>query len=132
MTLKDIITSVTPYKKIVYIIVACFVGLILLLYTLQGIDSCRFNSDLNKKKEAVNSIQLEANKLEANVNLDKVVANQMIANIKQSTDELLNAVNATDKQREETNQAIANMRKAKQNNQNVNASELEEILENIN
>jgi len=105
-------------------------GFVLWLVAYQ--DACSFRSDIQKRKEAVNSSLNQAKDLETNVNADKSAANQITANVKRDTEDYLSAVNATDSQRAIVNAAVNRMEAAKNADRNVNAEELEKILENLN
>lgn len=124
--------SLVPYKRFILIGLACLAGLLILLYILQGVDSCSFNRSQEKKKEAVNNALQQAANVETDIIVDKTIANQIAANVKQATDEYLDAKNATDEQRQKVDEAIKRWEASKNSNRgNVSAQELERILEEI-
>lgn len=131
MTFEAIVSFAKKYRN--YLIAGALL-LVLIgvsLWIWQATSNWWFNRDLEKKKANVNAALLEVNQLQSNADASKVIANRIIENVNIATQELANATNATDAQRERTNQAIANMQKAANQNRNVNAAELEKILEGI-
>ncbi len=124
-------TQILVHKRLIGIALACIVGLLLLLYLFAGIDSCNFNRGQNTRKEAVNAALEEIKVIESNINAEKLKANQLIEQIKVDTKEHQVAVNASDAQKANTDAAIKRMEEARNANRNVNAADLERILNEL-
>ncbi len=123
--------QILVHRRLIAIVAACLVGLLLLLYLFAGIDSCNFNRGQNTRKEAVNSAIEKIKSIETNINSERALANQLVEQIKVDTKEHQVAVNATDAQRANTNAAIRRMNEERNANRNVNAAELEKLLEDF-
>ena len=104
-------------------------GLVLFLYQC-GSDYV-FKRDIDKRREAVNAALGEANQVAANIAAEKDAANRIAQNVNVATQEYLEASNLTDATRANVNAALERMHKAANNNANVNANELHELLKGL-
>jgi TolA-binding protein len=59
--------TIWAYKKPLGAVLGCIGAILLLLYVLQGIDSCRTQSDLNKKQKNINALTDQLHGLNANI-----------------------------------------------------------------
>lgn len=111
-------------------------GLVILGAVLFGLDRCDSwwsNRNVNKQKANINAILSNINAIETGViaaTKEELAAEKMAANIE--TKALLNAVNATEETRIDTNAALANLQKAKNANATgITVKELEEKLRRL-
>lgn len=124
-------TWIKPYWKIIAIVVGSIVFIGLMLYLWQSFDNWSFSRSQQKKKENINAALTEIKTLNENVNAEKAREQEIIANIRRDAKDYLDAINASDAAQERVNAATNRMQTAANSNRNVNASELEEILNNF-
>jgi len=117
------------------VLLYCLAGLLLLAAVLFGMDRCsswNFASKQDKLKANVNTIiaNIEArNAVIANLKEQQAVEAERV---KQATAEYLDAINATDATRQETDRALSNLANAANANRgNVSVKELEEKLRGL-
>lgn len=118
--------------KVVLSIVGLLVLLGLVLYVAFYVDSCRFKSGIEKKQENVNAkLSNIANREQTIANLDIQQAVEK-EQLREATEELLDAKGATDEARVETNRALANLQNAKTTKAtNTSVADLEEKLKGL-
>lgn len=124
-----------PYTKKAWAGIVCAGLLVLLGLVLFGIDRCsswRFERDIDKRKANVNAALsniADREKTIANLNEQQAAEKEVV---RRETEDLQNAVNATDQQKAETNKALANLANARNANEtNVTVQELEEKLRRL-
>jgi ABC-type Na+ efflux pump permease subunit len=123
-TVKSIFTH-----RITWIVIACIAGLILLWYVLTKAESCRFKSRQQAAAENVNAKLKQIANQETKIANDEVNKAVAAEQLKEAVKDSLDATNATNAARAETDRAVANIQKAKDDAQtNVAVKDLEEIL----
>ncbi len=120
-----------PYLKITLIAVGAVLVIGAFLYFLQTFDNWGFNRSQQKKKENINAALEEIKTINENVNAEKKKEQELIANIRRDAKDYLDAINATDASQERIDNAVNRMQTAANSNRNVNAQELEQILNNF-
>lgn len=131
MTLEAVKIFYKRYRNIIIAAVLLLLLIALAAFLYSTISEYLYNRKIEKLQQNVNIALTEADRLQANVNIDKQTADQIAANVNVAAREHLEAVNATDAQREATNAALERMNAARNANRNVNADELERILQEL-
>lgn len=117
-------------SRVLWIGIACVVGLGVLLYVLSSVDSCRFQSKQDKLKANVNTGLKEIGNINAEIANLNEKKSATVEGIKRDTAELSNSIEGREEAKKETNQALANYEKAINANSNVDRS-AEDILRRL-
>jgi F0F1-type ATP synthase membrane subunit b/b' len=108
---------------------ACIAGLGLVLWLVSVQESCSFRRGVESDKQAIKDKLVEAENLEQQAANLQLQAAEKRGEIKRDTENLANAVNATDAAREETNRALANYENMR-NTKHANTTEAD-LLEKL-
>ena len=118
--------------RIIIIAVALLAALGFALWFFGAIDAWWFNRGVNKDQEAIKAKGDEANKALANVANLQIQLEGAKVEANTAVNSYVNAVNATDKVKEVTNQALANLNAAKNANvTNTSVEQLQDLLDKL-
>lgn len=99
-------------SRILWIGLACVVGLLLLWYVITQMQACSSTRAIDKAKVAVNAALANLSNAQANLQADKIEEAKRVEDVKVATNVALEAANATQAARSETNKALANLSNA--------------------
>ncbi len=127
------LTTASPARKA---LTYALLGLIVLgglLFAIDRVSGWYHQRQIEHLKANVNAATDELKGIQANVVIEKVLANQAMENVNVAVKEYANAVNATDTARGETNRALQNMSNAVNGNRpvGVTANDLDRQLKEL-
>ena len=115
-----------PYSTTVWKAIGVSIGLMFLIgAVLFGIDRCsawNSNRKIEKARQAVNAALSNLANAQTNLAVDKAEEARRVEDVKIATNQLIEASNATDRARAETNQALSNLASAVNANLPVNTT----------
>jgi hypothetical protein len=126
-----------PYSTRVWRIIGmCAVGigiLVIMWVAVDGISRWMANRGITKAQNDVNAAKQDLANITSNANVDKALANQAVANLQTAVNARLDAANASEAARTQTNAALANVGRAVNANLPVNtaANDLDRKLDNL-
>jgi hypothetical protein len=131
--IENALAFVKEHKRLVTIVVGLIAVLLLSWYILTKGEAWYGNRQIDKARANVAIATQDLQKAQANVNQDNVDVAVKLENVKLATNQYVEAVNATDAAKAETNRALTNLSNAVNNNHpvGITADDLQKRLDEL-